>query len=73
MTMKISKIVKDIGIMASEDPVAVDKAAMDMIEQVADKNIGNLIGKKHLSPYYQIEHAEKIGLGSSRYSLIEVG
>jgi hypothetical protein len=69
----MSKIVKDIGIMASEDPVAVDKAAMDMIEQVADKNIGNLIGKKNLSPYYQIEHAEKIGLGSSRYSLIEVG
>lgn len=68
----MSKIVKDIGIMASEDPVAVDKAAMDMIEQVADKNIGNLIGKKHLSPYYQIEHAEKIGLGSMDYKLIRV-
>jgi uncharacterized Fe-S center protein len=69
----MSKIVKDIGLIASEDPVAVDKASLDMIEQITDKKIGHLIGQDRLSPYYQIEHAEKIGLGSSRYSLIEVG
>ena len=67
------QIVKDIGIMASTDPVAIDKAGIDMIEQITDKKIGHLIGKEGLSPYCQIEHAEKIGLGSSRYSLIEVG
>lgn len=60
-------IVPDIGILGSIDPVAIDKAAMD------------LIGKKTFSEIYpeidlevQIRHAEKIKLGLSDYELIEV-
>ncbi|MBL7107022.1 MAG: DUF362 domain-containing protein [Phycisphaerae bacterium] len=65
-------IVEDIGIMASNDPVAVDKASLDMIEQVGGKSLGELIKQQQLDPNYQLEHAEKIGLGSTKYELIEV-
>ena len=32
----------------------------------------DLIGDDKLNPSYQLEHAENIGLGTTRYKLIEV-
>jgi uncharacterized Fe-S center protein len=66
------KIVKDIGILAGRDPVALDKASIDLVERVGGKGISELIGKKGLDPSFQIEHAERIGLGSGKYNLIEI-
>jgi uncharacterized Fe-S center protein len=66
------KIVDDIGIAASADPVAVDKAALDLVENKASKKLAKLLKRDKLSPRYQIEHAESIGLGSTNYKLIEV-
>jgi uncharacterized Fe-S center protein len=66
------KIVDDIGIVASTDPVAVDKAALDLVETKAGKKLPQLVGNTKLNPNYQIEHAERIGLGSTDYELIEV-
>jgi uncharacterized Fe-S center protein len=71
-TVNMPKIVDDIGIIASADPVAVDKAALDMVEQKAGKNLQKLLKNRNLNPLYQIEHAERIGLGSSDYELVEV-
>jgi len=71
-TPDMRKIVKDIGIVASIDPVAVDKAAIDLVENNGGKGLAQLSGNVKLSPRYQIEHAEKIGLGSANYELIEV-
>lgn len=71
-TPNMRTIVSDIGIMASTDPVAVDKAALDLVEDKAGKKFGALIGNKSIDPLCQIEHAERIGLGSSDYELIEV-
>lgn len=68
--MKI--ICDDVGILASTDPVAVDKAALDLVEQQSGKTMIELVGNEKLDPRFQIEHAEKIGLGSSRYELVEV-
>ena len=65
-------IVADIGILASTDPVAVDKAALDLVEAGAGKTLGRLIGNARLDARHQIEHARKIGLGSVNYDLIEV-
>jgi len=68
----IPKIVDDIGIVASTDPVAVDKAALDLVEKKTGKKMTELIKNYKLEPLYQIEHAERIGLGSTDYELIEV-
>ena len=67
------KIVDDIGIVASTDPVAVDKAAIDLVERKAGKKMAQLLENDKLDPRYQIEHGERIGLGSSKYDLMEVG
>jgi len=69
----MTKIVKDIGIAASTDPVAVDKATLDMVEARGGKKLAELLKNDKLDPCYQIEHAERIGLGSSNYELVKVG
>ncbi len=71
-TPNMSKIVDDIGIAASTDPVAVDKAAVDLVEAKAGKKLVKLLKNDKLGPCYQIEHAERIGLGSTNYELIEL-
>jgi len=66
------KIVGDIGITASTDPVAVDKASLDLVEKKGGKKLPILRGSEELNPLYQIEHAERIGLGTSNYKLVEI-
>jgi len=66
------KIVDDIGIAASTDPVAVDKAGLDLIEDRAGRKLAELLGNDELDPLYQIQHAERIGLGCTDYELVEV-
>jgi len=65
-------MVPDIGIMASTDPVAVDKAAIDMVETRGGKGLPELIGSGVLDWRHQIEHAVKIGLGRAEYECVEV-
>ena len=71
-TPNMPKMVEDIGILASTDPVAVDKAAVDLVESRAGVKLAQLVENDELSPHYQIEHAERIGLGTARYHLVEV-
>lgn len=66
------KIVDDIGILASTDPVAVDRAAIDLVEHRGGRNVPALIGNARLDWRYQIEHAVRIGLGRAEYELVEV-
>jgi uncharacterized Fe-S center protein len=66
------KIVEDIGILASTDPVAIDKAAIDMVEARGGKGLARLIGNRTLDWRWQIEHAVKIGLGSAEYEIVNV-
>ncbi len=37
-----------------------------------DRKLAELLENDKLDPRYQIEHAERIGLGSTGYELIEV-
>ena len=69
---EMKKIVEDIGILASRDPVAIDKAAIDLVEAKAGMKLSQLIDNKELNPDHQIRHAERIGLGTSDYELVEV-
>ena len=56
----------DIGFFASYDPVAIDQAAFDRI----DEKIKEIY--PHLNPEVTLEHGEKIGLGSREYQIVEV-
>ena len=64
-------IAADIGIAASLDPVALDKACVDL---VIDNTGYDPFGKAHpgISWKAQLEHAVEIGLGSTKYELIQV-
>ena len=65
---------KDIGILASVDPVAVDQACIDMIWNSTDPGRDHFIERverqngRHILPY-----VEEIGLGSREYELVEIG
>ena len=64
---------KDIGILASLDPVAVDQACIDKIWKSTDPGRDHFIERverqngRNILPY-----AESIGLGSREYELIEI-
>jgi len=62
-------ICKDIGILVSTDPVAVDSASLDLVEETSGKALSKLA---YDIPYkFQIDYAEELGFGSSKYELIE--
>ena len=68
---KQKKEVPDIGVLASTDIVAVDQATMDITADVYGQNIGKKFHPK-LDAFVQIEHAEKIGMGKTKYKLVEI-
>ena len=77
-------IVPDVGILAGDDIVAIEQAAIDLI-QAEDFIEGSLprplkrTGQGHLlqqihgkDPYVQVEEAAAVGLGKPKYKLVEV-
>lgn len=77
-------VVPDIGMFASFDPVALDKASIDAVN-AAPEIPGSILSKSehthhdHFTDIHpstdwrsQIAHAEKIGLGTAEYELIKV-
>jgi len=80
-------IVPDVGMLASFDSVALDKACADLVNKetaFSNSNLGDNISKhitgkdnfhiNHPETNWesQIEHGEKIGLGKSDYELIKI-
>lgn len=69
-------LLKDVGILASTDPVALDKACLDIvfnIEPTEGNDNGPLlerIASKHGT--HIVDYAEQIGLGSKRYELVNI-
>lgn len=67
---------KDYGILASTDPVAVDQACLDIIfgwDNKAGDTAQPLIDRiNKLHGVHTVEHAEKIGLGSRKYNLVSI-
>ncbi len=64
---------KDMGILISDDPVAIDKACIDLVMNSDDP------GKEHFmervnsrNGIHTIYTAEKLGIGTTNYKLIEV-
>ena len=67
---------KDMGILASTDPVALDRACLDLVfnhESVAGDDSSALIRRiENLHGTHTVEYAEEIGLGSQSYNLINL-
>ena len=65
--------IKDIGILASLDPVAIDQACIDLVKNSNDE------GKAHFLERVESRHgthtidvAEELGVGTKQYELIEL-
>jgi hypothetical protein len=71
MTGTQKPIVKDIGIIASKDPVAIDQASLDLVEQFSGKS---LVSQSYpsIDPAVQLVHGEAIGLGRIEYELVRI-
>jgi uncharacterized Fe-S center protein len=79
-----SPIVRDIGILASTDPVAIDAASADLVNSEA--SLPHTAIKRHLAEgedkwhalfpridwTVQLTHGEKIGLGERAYHLVKI-
>ena len=64
---------KNIGILASTDPVAIDQACLDIIYNSNDPGKEKLIQRiEEKKAIYIIETAEKLGTGSREYELINI-
>ena len=64
---------KDIGVLISQDPVAIDRACIDLVKKSDD------IGREHFmkrvttrNGEHTIEVAERLGIGTQNYRLIEL-
>nr|WP_051082705.1 DUF362 domain-containing protein [Butyricimonas synergistica] len=61
----------DIGILASLDPVALDKACVDQVYSSPDHGRIHLIERmESRHGIHTLVHAEKLGMGSQQYELI---
>ncbi len=77
-------IVNDIGILSSEDPVAIDQASVDLVNGEAGNQSSKLPGawkpgeNKFRAIYpevdwnIQLAYAEEIGMGTREYELIKI-
>ena len=66
-------VMKDLGIIASLDPVANDQAFIDMLWNSTDE--GSYLLRERVDRQegrHITEYAEEIGLGSTKYELIEI-
>jgi len=79
-----ASIVPDVGILASKDPVAIEQASLDLVN--AQQGRKDTVLQSSLAPgkdkfkslfptvdaKHQISYAEKLGLGTRKYDLIEI-
>jgi len=60
----------DVGVLGSRDPVALDRATWDLIVARSGDSLAVWSGFKQ-EPGSLLDHAEKLGLGSQDYNLVE--
>lgn len=64
---------KDIGMLASLDPVAVDQACIDLVVQSDDPGRDHFMERVNSrNGIHTIEAAADLGVGSREYELIEL-
>lgn len=65
--------IADIGILVSDDPIAIDQACIDLVYACSDEGKPHLIERiESRNGVHTIEAAASLGYGSREYNLIEV-
>ncbi len=65
--------IKDIGVLISLDPVAIDQACIDLVYNSNDEKKSHLIERiESRNGIHTIEVAEELGCGSREYELINI-
>ena len=65
--------IADIGILVSDDPIAIDQACIDLVYASSDEGRPHLIERiESRNGIHTIEAAEDLGYGTREYNLIEV-
>jgi uncharacterized Fe-S center protein len=79
MSNEAPPLVKDIGVLASTDPVAIDQASLDLVTAAGSLKNGTDKGEDKFLQIrpdrdgkQQLSAGEKIGLGSREYKLVTV-
>lgn len=67
--MENPRIAPDVGILASIDPVSVDKASLDLVNKACGKDIFRATHPEQ-DGTKQLKYAQEIGLGNLDYELI---
>lgn len=65
MGSAMKPITGNVGILAGKDPVALDTACLDIVQKSSGKKLFE-------NGRASLRHAEKIGLGTMQYELIEI-
>lgn len=64
---------KDIGILVSLDPVAIDQACLDLVYKADDPGRDHLLERiESRNGVHTVEAAAKLGIGSREYELVEI-
>ncbi|MDR1432539.1 MAG: DUF362 domain-containing protein [Propionibacteriaceae bacterium] len=64
----------DIGVLASLDPVALDRASVDLVNAAAEAQDSKKLAERidELNAQYLLDYAEELGLGKQAYELVEL-
>ena len=65
------RIAPDVGILASCDPVSIDKASYDIVNKACGKDIFKAVHPKQ-DGLEQLRYAQELGLGNIDYELVEL-
>lgn len=63
-------VTKDIGVLASFDPLAIDQASIDMVNKTTGKDIFRKIWP-NVDYEILLDYAEKLGIGGRKYNLVK--
>jgi uncharacterized Fe-S center protein len=64
-------LVEDIGLLASRDPVAIDRAALDLVRERDSRGL-EALSYPEQDGTIQLRYAEQLGLGSDAYELVVI-
>ena len=65
--------ISDIGVLASLDPVAIDRACLDLVYACKDVGRDHLIERiESRNGVYTVVCAERLGVGTTDYELVNI-
>ena len=69
MGKKQTPLITDIGFLLSDDPVAIDKASLDIVDRETDEKFSRINSVDNM---HKINYAEEMELGSQNYDLYQI-